>query len=92
MPPWRNEDALALGANFVRSAGSSPAGGTKWSVRLRVRTLGFHPRNRGSNPLPTTIYALVDKWFKSSLSQSEVTDSNSVESTIYFLRKVNIFE
>ena len=26
-----------------------------WSVRLGVRTSGFHPGNRGSIPLPTTI-------------------------------------
>ena len=27
----------------------------KWSVRLGVRTQGFHPCNRGSIPLRTTI-------------------------------------
>ena len=26
----------------------------QWSVRLGVRTSGFHPGNRGSIPLPTT--------------------------------------
>ena len=30
---------------------------TKWSVRLGVRTLGFHLSNRGSIPLRTTIKA-----------------------------------
>ncbi len=28
----------------------------KWSIRLVVRTSGFHPGNRGSIPLWTTIY------------------------------------
>ena len=27
---------------------------TKWPVRLSVRTLGFHPRKRGSIPLRAT--------------------------------------
>ena len=36
---------------------------TKWSVRLGVRTLGFHLSNRGSIPLRTT---------KNPISDSEI--------------------
>jgi hypothetical protein len=32
----------------------------KWSVRLGVRTPGFHPGNRGSIPLRTTIKAFYN--------------------------------
>ena len=34
---------------------SNPENGFEWSVRLGVRTPGFHPGNRGSIPLRTTV-------------------------------------
>ena len=34
-------------------AGSIPVSSTKRSLRLSVRTRGFHPRKRGSTPLGT---------------------------------------
>ena len=35
--------------------GSNPSSSTNCSVRLTVRTLGFHPKNRGSIPLRSAI-------------------------------------
>ncbi len=43
----------------------------EWSVRLGVRTPGFHPGNRGSIPLRTTKHRLNKKHGESQVSIKE---------------------
>ena len=39
----------------------------QWSVRLGVRTPGFHPGNRGSIPLRTTIFEIITRKYQLSI-------------------------